>query len=251
MGLIVNLSTIHDYSINETVSAFVRLCNQYSYGCLQCMPGFFQTGTNYAWVMAQYKLKYKSLIEPYKLGNISTEDFLDNLAEIFYFMDDMSTGERNKLLKEAWNASIKMSEHTQDRLRQLVEKAASEKVYLISNTNELNIQAILDLFKEQYPDLPFKEKIDISIQDNKEPVEILPNIYLCLSYRFKTFKSENVTTVSLVEELVKENQDEEFTVVSQYAGDLKKAEQLGIIHIQKAEEFYFSEATDLLVRNSQ
>ncbi len=238
MSLIVNLSTTHDYSINETVSAFVKLCNDHSQGCMQSMPRFFQNGTNYAWVMAQYQLNYKSLIEPYRLGKITTEQFLKNLAEIFYFMKDMEVHNRNALLVEAWNASIKMSGATQGRFSQLVEKAESEPVYLISNTNELNVKAILDLFKQEYPNLQFNKEIDISIENNKEPIEILPNIFLCLSYRYKTFKTDNVTTGSILEELVQQNRRESFTIVSQYAGDLKKAEQLGIAAVQKAEEFY-------------
>lgn len=248
MGLIVNLSTTHDYSINEIISAFVKLCNQYSQGCLQCMPGFFQTGTNTGWVTFKYKWHYKSLIEPYRLGKIETPEFLDNIGEILYFMKDLPREERNHLFISAWNASIKM-EHTQDRLRELVERAETEKVYLISNTNELNVQAILALFKKEYPDLKFAEEIDISIKDSHEPVEILPNIYLCLSYRFQTFKSENVTTtVSILEELVTTNPDEEFTVVSQYSGDLNKAKELGISDIQKAEEFYSSERSSLSIK---
>jgi hypothetical protein len=248
MSLIVNLSTTHDYSIDETVAGFVKLCNKYSHGCLQSMPRFFQNGTNYMWVMAQYHLNYKSLIEPYKLGDISTAQFLDNLTEIFYFMKDLDADVRNNLLTEAWNASIKISENTQDRLNQLVIKAKSEPVYLISNTNELNVQAIFNLFKEQYPELKFKEGINISIKNDKEPVEILPNIFLCLSYRYKTFKTENLTTVSLLEELVKHNEGQDITVVSQFAGDLKKAEQLGITNIQKAEDFFLSETIDLSIK---
>ena len=243
MSLFVNLSTTHDYSINETVTAFVKLCNEHSKGCLQGMPRFFQNFTNSAWVMGQYKLIYKSLIEPYKLGDITTEQFLLNLTEIFYFMKDMDVGSRNALLIGAWNASIKLGEMTQDRLSQLVDKAKSEPVYLISNTNELNVTAILDLFKQKYPNLPFKADIDVSIKNSKEPIEILPNVFLCLSYRFKSFKAENVTTGSILEELVQQNAKESITVVSQYEGDLRKAQQLGIADIQTDESFYGSEMT--------
>ena len=75
MPLVVNLSTLHDYSFLETVGAFSELCQKHSNGCLQSMPGFFQYGSNYAWVMGEYLAKNPSLIEPYKLGSISTEDF--------------------------------------------------------------------------------------------------------------------------------------------------------------------------------
>lgn len=237
MTLIVNLSTIHDYSIDATVAAFVHLCNRYSNGCLQGMPGFFQNWTNYAWVMAKYKANYASLIEPYKLGEISTETFLDNLSEIFYFMKDIDKETRSNLLSKAWNASIKLNEKTEDRLSQLVEKAKTETVYLISNTNELNVHAIVDLLKTHNLDTDFVDDIDISINHSQEPIEILPNIYLCLSYRYGAFKEQSASTVSLLDHL-SDNCPSPRTLVSQYPGDLKKGAQLGLENILSSDDFY-------------
>jgi hypothetical protein len=77
------------------------------------MLGFFQSWTNYAWVMAQYQANDTSLIEPYKLGKRSTQEFLANLSKIFYFMNDMDKELRGSLLANAWNASIKLSAKTQ------------------------------------------------------------------------------------------------------------------------------------------
>lgn len=238
MTLIVNLSTTHDYSIDKTVAAFVQLCNQHSKGCLQSMPGFFQNWTNYAWVMAKYKVNYPSLIEPYKLGKVSTEEFLNNLAKIFYFMHDLEKETRDSLLAKAWNASIKLSEKTQDRLSQLVEESKNQPVYLISNTNELNANAILALFRKNHPDLAFKEAVDTSILDSKEPIEILPNMYLCLSYRYMAFKTA-VSTVSLLDDLAM-NCEGPITMVSQYPGDLEKGRQLGFAEVLNGEDFYNS-----------
>lgn len=231
MTIIVNLSTTHDYSIQETIYKFVKLCNKYSEGCLQCMPGFFQTPMNYAWVMAKYQLHYKSLIEPYRLGQITSDEFLDKLAKIFYFLHDVPG--REYLLGQAWNASIKLSDDTRTRFSQLLEWAEHEPVYLISNTNELNVEAILSLFKSQNQELTFKKKIDISVQDSKTPVEILPNVFLCLSYRYKTFKTDH-----LLEQLIQNQDLADITLVSQYEGDLDKAEQLGIRNIRTPEQFY-------------
>lgn len=250
MTLIVNLSTTHDYSIDKTVAAFVQICNQHSKGCLQSMPGFFQNWTNYAWVMAKYQANYTSLIEPYKLGKISTDEFLNNLSRIFYFLNDMDINTRNLLLADAWNASIKLSEKTQDRLSLLVEEAKTQPVYLISNTNELNVNAILALFKDNNSHVKFNENMDTNIQDSKEPIEISPNIYLCLSYRYGAFKEETVSTVSLLEDLSK-NCSGAITLVSQYPGDLKKAEQLGFDNVLNAEEFYSSKMSNSLMKKSQ
>jgi len=250
MTLIVNLSTTHDYSIDETVAAFVQLCNQHSHGCLQSMPGFFQNLTNYAWVMAQYKMNYTSLIEPYKLGKISTEKFLDNLSQIFYFMKDMDKDTRNSLLANAWSSSIKIGNNTQSRLDVLIEKAENEPVYLISNTNALDVQTILNLFQKNHPDLQFNKNVDIRVNDTKEPIEILPNIYLCLSYRYGAFKEETATTVSLLEHLSKQVPTP-VTLVSQYQGDHKKAAQLGLRDAQTAEEFYNSNLSNSMTKKSQ
>lgn len=239
MTLIVNLSTTHDYSIDKTVAAFVQICNQHSKGCLQSMPRFFQNWTNYAWVMAVYKANYSALIEPYKLGKISTPAFLERLSKIFYFLQDMDKKTRDSLLAHAWNASIKLGEKTQDRLSQLVEQAKTQPVYLISNTNELNVNAVLALFKEGNPDLKFNEMMDTRIMDSKEPIEILPNIYLCLSYRFGAFKTETVSTASLIEDLSRRCSGP-ISIVSQYPGDLEKGRQLGFTGVLNAEGFYNS-----------
>ena len=239
MTFFVNLSTTHDYSINETVGAFVQLCNEYSNGCLQCMPGFFQNLNNYGWVMAQFKANYASLIEPYKLGKISTERFLDNLSHIFYFMKDMDKSERNKLLAKAWSSSIKLSAATEERLGMLLEKAGDEPVYLVSNTNELDVHAILDLLQKKYPDLEWNKAADICITHSQEPIKILPNVYLCLSYRYGAFKEQTAPTVSLLDHLSKQCSGSK-TLVSQFQGDLKKGQILGFENVFNAEEFYNS-----------
>lgn len=250
MTLIVNLSTIHDYSITDTVGEFVQICNQHSNVCLQSMPGFFKTGVNYAWVMAQYSTNYTSLIEPYKLGKISTEQFLDNLSQIFCFMDDMYISERNALLANAWSSSIKLSVNTRDRLGMLVAKSADEPVYIISNTNELDVQAILNLFKKEYPDLEWDNEADISITDYQEPIEILPSIYLCLSYQYGIFKEPSATTVGLLE-YISVQCPEPTTLVSNHPRDLEKGKLLGLEHVFNAEEFYNSSMCDSMLKKHQ
>jgi hypothetical protein len=250
MTYIINLSTTHDYSINETVAAFAQLCKEYSNGCLQCFPGFFQNWTNYKWVELMYQWHYTSLIEPYKLGNITTDEFLDNLSQIFYFMNDLDKEDRNSLLIGAWNASIRMSEKTQDRLAFILQKAASEPVYLISNTNELNMREILNLFKKHYPDLKFNPDADLSTRYSDEPIELLPNVFVCLSYRFGAFKEETVTTVSLLENVVSRSMGP-MTLVSQFPGDRAKAKEMELHSVLTADEFYESKDLELTVKKIQ
>ena len=236
MTLAVNLSTLHSYSVEETIEAFVKICNQHSRGCIRRLPGFFQKLTNTAWVNLQFRVNhYTSVIEPYLLGRINTEQFLDRLTEIFNFMDTMDEAERKRLLIAAWNTSIKMTEKTNDRFLQLVESAKVEPVCLISNTNELNMQAILELLKTTYPELPFKKNIDISVINSQEPVELLPNVYLCLSYRFGAFK-----TTDRVESFIASLSGKfsgPITVVSQHDSDTAKAGQLKL-DVKDPDEFY-------------
>lgn len=237
--LIVNLSSTHDYSIDETIAAFVDLCDEHSNACLKSMPGFFQRLTNYTWVKAQFSLNYKSLIEPYKLGKISTDQFLDGLSNIFYFMSSIDRDQRHELLTKAWNSSIKTSLATHGRLNQLIDEARTQPVYLVSNTNPLNVLGIIELFMKNAPAIRFNRQIDISVQDSKEPIEILPNVYLCLSYRYGAFKQDTGSTMGLIEHVINNhNSNQPITVISQFPQDLKKAEQLGIQHRFAAEEFY-------------
>jgi hypothetical protein len=226
MTLIVNLSTIHDYSIQETVWAFVELCNQ-SNSYLNRMPSFFKNAITYGWVMAQYYAHYTSLIEPYKLGHMSTEQFLEQLAKIFNLNPDSATIKES--LAKAWSSSIKLKK---DRLNLLLEKSETDLVYLMSNTNALDAQAILKLLKEQCPQVPWLAEIDLSPRPLNAPIHILPNISLCLSYHYGAFK-----TPGLLEQIANECHGD-ITLVSQHAPDLIKGQELGFKQICSADQFY-------------
>lgn len=256
MPLIVNLSSIHTlHPTIKSVDAFVQLCNKYSSGCFSSCPTLFKSWSNYAWVMYQYSMNDKQLIQPYKLGVINTEQFLRNLLQIFPFLGDVAAkqvaivglngGESYSdefalsLLENAWNEIIDLDETRASRFPVLFTQAQAEPVYLISNTNELNVLKILRLLKEQNPDIRFNTPIDLSVQESKEPIEIAPNVFLCLSYRYQLFKTvtENRSanphsTMSLLDRLVKEQlsgvETSDIRVVSQFSGDLAEAAKLGI-----------------------
>jgi len=242
MTLIVNLSTLHDYSIYETIGAFAQLSQNYGQSCLNHTPGFFQYGSNYAWVMAQYLSQESGLIRPYKLGEISTEDFFDNLAEVFYFMKDMEDKEqRNLLFKNAWTASIKMSDEKIHRLSSLVEQAKHEPVYIVSNTNEMDVKAIVELFKLCNGELAFNQSLDIDIAQSDTPIELLPNVFLCLSYRYHAFKAETSGTPGLIRQIYNQldkSEERDVTVVSNYAGDRDLVSDMALITFLDENDFY-------------
>ncbi|AHE66195.1 hypothetical protein [Legionella oakridgensis] len=256
MPLIVNLSSIHTlHPISKSVDAFAQLCNRYSAGCFNSCPTFFKSWSNYAWVMYQYSRNDRKLIQPYRLGAIDTEQFLQNLLRIFPFLQDveaeqemmigLNEGESYSrefalsLLENAWNAMIDMDETRASRFPALFEQARTEPVYLISNTNELNVLKILRLLRRQNPDIRFYTPLDLSVRESREPIEIAPNVFLCLSYRYQLFKTmadnrslNPHSTMSLLNHLIKgqltSTAVSDIRVVSQFPGDLEEAAKLGI-----------------------
>lgn len=205
--------------------------------------------------MYQYSMNDKQLIQPYKLGSINTEQFLQNLLQIFPFLRDIAAEQEAmvglnggesyshefalSLLENAWNEIIDLDETRISRFPALVAQSQAEPVYLISNTNELNVLKILRLLKKQNPDITFYTPIDLSVQESQEPIEIAPNIFLCLSYRYQLFKTvsearsaNSHSTMSLLNHLVEKQLSgvaiSDIRVVSQFAGDLAAATKLGI-----------------------
>ncbi|WP_238585524.1 hypothetical protein [Legionella quateirensis] len=217
--------------------------------------------------MYQYKMNEQQLIQPYKLGAISTEQFLQNLLHIFPFLQEAEAEQETMiglngsesysedfalaLLEHAWNEIIDLDDTSALRFPTLVTQSESEPVYLISNTNELNVLKILRLLKKQNPEIKFITPVDLSVRESKDPIEIAPNIFLCLSYRYQLFKNvtdnRNVnphSTMSLLNHLVKEQLSDVDTssirVVSQYGGDLSEAGRIGIPahNILHADQFF-------------
>lgn len=94
-------------------------------------------------------------------------------------------------------------------------------------------------FQENHPHLGWYREADISVTTSREPIQILPNVYLCLSYRYGAFKEQRATTMSLLEHLSEQCPGPK-TLVSQHPDDLKKGERLGLDRVLNAEEFYNS-----------
>ena len=234
MVVVVNLSDLlEEYSVHETICAFVRLCNKYGDGCcLSHMPTFFQNSTNYLWVAAQLKLNETSLIKPYKLGLISTDEFLNTLSEIFKFIEVSNEETRRQLLIQAWNISIKLNDTTESKLQFLLEKAKTGTVYLISNTNELNLSEALTLFLDNYKKLPFGGDYD-RVLDNKA-MEVLPNIFVLGSCQAQQFKPD------IIQNLLERHQGEEITFVSKYESDRQCAAKFGVVDIFDSADYFDS-----------
>lgn len=282
MPLIVNLSSIHALKpINTCVRSFEELCDHYSTGYFSSCSSFFQSWTNYAWLIYQLGRNDSKLIQPYLFGMLSTEQFLERLLEIFSFLKDATpeSGELEQLmskqlysktfatmlLESAWNSQIGWDETKVDYLPALIRDAGRsdlqgashasaskmDPIYFMANTNELHVLQILNMLRKEYPFLNFYRDVDVSIKEDKTPVEIAPGIFLCLSYRYQLFKTQDETqamnpgsTMSLLNYLVskqlKDTPASEIRVISQYQTDLVEALRVGIDadHMYQADDYF-------------
>lgn len=224
MPLIVNLSALHNlYPTSTCIQSFEKICDRYSTGYFSQCSSLFQSWTNYAWLMYQMTRHNSKLIQPYRLGQLSSEEFLEKLEQIFYFLKDSSPkkGEMENLnskplysetfakmlLENAWNSQIEWDRSKENYLSMLIEDTAKntsnrdntmpsseqepmrDPIYLVANTNELHVIQILHILRKNNPSIPFYRNIDVSPKDDKAPIEIAPGIFLCLSYRYHMFKT--------------------------------------------------------------
>lgn len=292
MPLIVNLSSIHELHPTSTcVQAFKDICDQYSKKGSYCCSSFFQSWTNSAWLMYQLAMNDSKLIQPYRLGKLTTEQFLERLLQIFSFLKNVTPkkGEMERLqskqlyattfpmmlLEEAWNSQVGWDAAKEGYLPALIREAerrdekeekASESqpkpkmdpIYFIANTNELHVLQILNMLRKEYPDLNFYRDVDVRIKEDKTPIEIAPGIFLCLSYRYQLFKTQDQTqtmnpssTMSLLNYLVtKQLKDvpvSELRVISQHQADLVEALRVGIDadHMYQASDYFAAQTTSL------
>ena len=116
-----------------------------------------------------------------------------------------------------------------------------EAVYLISNTNPLNIEKILSIFERSHPDIHW-DKEAVHRGALSAPIAIAPNVYLCLSYQYGLFKEGTPGLLKAVSDQVKEK----VTVVSQYPKDREIAKNLELT-CMAADEFYAAKASSKLL----
>lgn len=279
MQRVINLSAIHTLQpIHHGISAFVRLCDKYSNSTFSCCSSFFSHGVNYAWVMNQYRKSLNTLINPYKLGHITTDNFLNGLLEMFPFMlntsleiscEDMQRLNDNKassyslrnmdnpsacdyakaLLEEAWNSIITFSDEDVAKIQKTFEEEGD--VYFMSNTNELNVFKIIQWMQNHLPD---KIKLDLNspqiVQKNMLSVlQIGSGAHLIASYLCHTYKTEQDntkaqvprTTPTLLQAIVSNvfsGHVDNLVVISQYPKDLEAATALGINSTHSASDYF-------------
>lgn len=312
MKIIVNMSsflTLHP--ISKSVNAFKGLCDRYSpswkiteiakvldkvaccnlFSIFGASAKFVEPTLNLGWVIGKniYDQYFgEAIINSYKLGKISSIEFLQKLLDTFNFMKDEKikftktdidriweqrdylislksaisketlTHEQkaSALLEEAWNAMIDYVKQDEEKFKKLLElnKSPNDEIYIISNSNELQVSKILYLLRKQHPEIPWEKTFNISsVRDNK-PVKIAPNIYLFLSYRVGAYKTaidnkeaKIINTPALLRSLIDQLKCKslDIQVVSQFPKDLEEARNLGIpvANTFNASDFYPSMAS--------
>jgi hypothetical protein len=224
---IVNLSAVHQLKpIREVLNKFADLHYQYA-------PSWFGKWYGYSqlWTRIQF-FRNQTLINNYKLGKITTDEFIKTLSTIFDFIP--SGKNPTQLLTDAWNSLIVWDAKSTERLKTLISK--NEPIYFISNTNPLNIEKIIEFFNENYPDITWQIPEEATIA---APLKLADNFYLCPSYQFKEFKEGTPGLIAILKQylLAKGEKLENILLVSQYKPDLVKAGTLGI-KSEQADQFF-------------
>jgi len=203
--------------------------------------------TNYLWILKQY-YAHQKLLDAYKLGKIKDDQFLDSLLNVFSFLkNNKQVEDPKKLLANAWNEIISWDNESTSHLKQLLDSANhGEAIYLMSNTNPLNIEKILSLFEKHFPTIKWNKEA-LKTDRPSEPIAIAPNVYLCLSYNYGLYKEG---TPGLLKSITQQLEEKgKITVISQYPKDLEIARNLGLA-AQAANNFYTS-ASFALSRSPQ
>lgn len=221
--LVVNLSAIIKLlPISEVINQFADLHYQYAQSWLH------YKWYSKLWVSTKY-ITMARTINDYKLGNMDTATFISTLQDIFYFIPESENP--SELLKKAWNSLIAWDDESTQRLNFLIKK--NQLIYLISNTNELNIQKI-----KQDTNSATGRTLDWQEQTTDDcKFQICQNFRLMTSYENGVFKTDGLID-KLVTQLFNEGKTHKnIILVSQYKSDLAKAKELGI-ECMPADQFF-------------
>ena len=273
MPILMNLSSLHSISkmFIATISRFaeIRACDPS--GVFNCCPGFFSHSSHCLAIGWLFRNQEQTLIDPYKLGKKTTTEFIRELRGFFPFLEQTAAPRlqvlleevkanykdylcseteeivtedsyKDALMEDAWNRLLYITPEQEQALQQLLQNL-QEPIYLIANTNELNMHWLLTQFKKIAPDFSWNSGIDISTIQDRRPVPLGPNLYLCPSYRYGCWKyskpgQDNIIDAVIASERLDPNQ---LTVVSPVPGDLqyvREAHHITESQLKKPEEFF-------------
>lgn len=271
MAVIINLSTLITLKPDQDLySAFKRLSDTYSTDedsyVKSLLPGILSSPisavTDYAWVTSTISDCYETLIVPYKLGKISTQDFLDGFRKSFDFIEkniDYHPKEKTRirdnrekyaclrdkgvlkkvdfaraLIEEAWASAIEFTEQDYLKFDQL-NQTINEDIYFITDGTELGMYKVVEALKKRFPNYDWLSPAKL---DNDGILQIAPHMFICSSHLAHTFKTtkenqhQGVKSISLIKHLInaRELDPKYISLVSESDDDFVEGYQVGIPH---------------------
>ena len=250
---IVNLScVIQPQSIDTVLHNFASLLDERDQKNRVCCPILLGHQINYFYVKYLLWKHTETLINPYKLGGITTEEFIEGLFHLFNpINEDNEAAHLNVISRESltniWNSMIVWDESAAARLDKLLDnRIEGDMVVFISNTNELHALKNIELFTTHYspspnvtlinaspsPSFPFFKSAE-KMDERLLPIHTMQGVYLAASYKFGTFKAvedkkqQNISTPTLIRYLIEllptSLSPRNIIIVSNYPKDLAEA----------------------------
>ncbi|GEM_PF-4462266 len=228
MTYVVNLSSTHTASsLHDVVTTFVRLLHPTQR--TRCCLRFFDN----VWRM-QVLLQFwqnQALIKQYEAGEISTQDFLNTLCDIFSLKNDDTNQSR---LKDAWNSMISFTKEDLKKFQKLL--ATRESIHLISNRNAMHIEKYIEWLKANFSSHLFLSAEILEGKSGESVMRLGPHIFLHASYQYGAYKtqrgkqSNTLRAPSLMQQVFQSMDIDVRTtiVVTQFQKDLDEAERLGV-----------------------
>ena len=275
-----------------SIEAFGQLHTRYAPRAPGLMGSFFNL-SGVPWVVANLNW---SLIARYKAGQLTTLKFLDELMDICSFLKTASFTDEVKdklwlerenlislraitakdaltshdiaraLIEKAWLARIQIEEFSVESAQEFRELFTAREIVFISNSNEMDILAIMNWLRGTFPELSLRDHSELNtvlqvpeqgsqLVQGGVPLTQNGSIKLYASYLQKAYKNgvseeANLTTPSLLEHLIEIEKPS--ILISQYAKDRNVADNHKINAMASLAEcinyLHESDQTNVMIR---
>lgn len=214
MKNIINLSDIIDINIENSIKQFAILAKTSGVTPLDC-GGLFSKTLGVVPLIKAALLYYNSTINAYKLGKITTTEFINNcLNVVFKCPVGEDRADWDNKLTHAWNAMISIDQRKTEDFIEYINDHQEGDFILITNSNDMQISFVLEKLKTD-----FNIMFDLISPDELTSKKDNP---LCLisSHTAGTFKTDN-----MIKEIVDTLGSENINVFTKYENDIKYCRQ--------------------------
>ena len=271
-----------------SIAAFANLYASYAppstIPLSSCFGTFSAPIYSVGWVISQINWP---LISQYKAGKMTTDSFLEELLKSFPFLTETefssdvkerlfnkqkkllslrdvsnpekltSTSIAKALLEEDWLARIQFDQFTDDNVNHFFDREMKNIVYIISNSNEMDIRETIQYLRSIYSSIAWcdpdelSELLRVSGEAREQGIPVTKDglIKLYLSYTHQAFKTgcadESLMRTDALLQLLIEQEKlnvNQVTLISQWSKDRAMGNQLSIENILEANA-YFTQAT--------